>query len=89
MLKRGGTHLSTIPKHTIWIECLCGHVGPVRVAELLAVPNPPVTVADAVGRSRCRRCGARIVKEYRLVYEGGSASAMASAGPVTKPFRND
>jgi hypothetical protein len=79
MLKRGGTRLSSITQHTIWVECACGRAAPLVVADLLALPNPPETVADAVSRARCGSCGAHNVKEYRISYEGGSWGALRGA----------
>ena len=46
-----------------------------RVGGLHSISEPPATVADAVARVSCSRCGQRIVKDYRIVYnpEGGAA----------------
>ena len=74
-LKRGGTRLTTIPQHVIWMECGCGRNAPVRVSHLLACDNPPETVTDVVERVRCSGCGVRGAKDFRIVYnpEGGAA----------------
>jgi hypothetical protein len=79
MLKRGGTKLQTVPNHTIHIECACGHTAGVTVAALIVRLGAAATVADAVGRVRCSRCGAKSVKTYRLTYAGGSYDAMLGA----------
>lgn len=79
MLKSGGTTLATIPKHTIWVLCVCGHAGSVLIKDLLARPKPPETVADVIANARCAQCGSKSVKEYRLSYEGASQQAMQGA----------
>jgi len=81
-IKRGGTRLTTIPNHAIWIECACGRAAPVRVADLLAKETPPETVADVVARVRCSRCGVKAAKDFRIVYEPagqGAFNAMRGA----------
>ena len=81
-IKRGGTRLTTIPNHAIWMECACGRAAPVRVADLLATDKPPVTVAEVIERVRCSGCGVRGAKDYRIVYEpagDGAFSAMQGA----------
>ncbi|WP_299350671.1 hypothetical protein [uncultured Shimia sp.] len=79
-LKAGGTHLTSIPKHLIWCECACGHHASLPVPVLLALSKPPETVAQAVERARCRRCGQHKVKDYRLVYHGDGAARDAMLG---------
>ncbi len=81
-LKRGGTRLTTITNHQIWIECSCGRDAPVRVSDVLAGSNPPETVADVVTRVRCSQCGVTGAKDFRIVYNpaGGAAfNAMRGA----------
>jgi hypothetical protein len=36
MLKRGGTRLSVIHTHRLWLECACGHIGLVQLAHIIA-----------------------------------------------------
>lgn len=79
MLKRGGTRLVTIPKHQLFVECLCGHSGPVGVAQLIERFGERATVAFAVEKMRCSVCGARQVKDYRIAYQGGSWAALRGA----------
>lgn len=74
-IKRGGTRLSTLPQHVLWLECRCGRNAPVRVSALLAMDEPPAIVADAVARVRCSHCGQRNVKHYRIVYNPDDGSA--------------
>ncbi|WP_127111997.1 hypothetical protein [Shimia sediminis] len=79
MLKRGGTHLATIPKHLIWIECACGHTSSVPIADVLKTTSL-LTVADVIDRAKCLRCFTRNVKEFRLVYQpNGVVRAMEGA----------
>ena len=73
------TALGSITHHTLWIECRCGHVAPVRASSLIVRLGPEATVSDAVRRMRCGRCHARMVERYVIVYEGGSAEAMQGA----------
>lgn len=78
-LNTGGTRLTTIPKHTVWVDCACGRAGRVLIAEVLARPNPPGTVGELVAKARCRACGAAVPTGYSIVYEGASGGAMRSA----------
>ncbi len=79
MLKSNGTRLTTIPRHEIWMECQCGHSRSLSVADLLSLPNPPITVGEAVERVRCAKCEAKQVNEYRITYKGGSDDALREA----------
>ena len=74
-LKRGGTKLTAIPNHAIWLECNCGRSASVRVAALLSSDKPPKTVADVVTRVRCSRCGVKGAKDFRIVYQPASDGA--------------
>jgi hypothetical protein len=81
-LKRGGTRLTTITSHVIWLECICGRNAPVRVTDLLASTKPPETVADVAERVRCKRCAAKGAKNYWIVYApatDGAFDAMRGA----------
>lgn len=80
MLKRGGTRLSVIPEHQLWLECACGHNGPVNVAVLIAKFGDQITVGDAIEKLRCSRCRTKQIKDYRITYVGGSWDAMRGAG---------
>jgi len=79
MLKRGGTRLSVIPTHQLWLECACGHNGPVQVAAMIAKWGDQFTVGEAVDRLRCSACRTKRIKEYRIIYAGGSSVAMRGA----------
>lgn len=79
MLKRGGTRLSTIPNHTLWVWCACGHRAGVEVARILDRDHPPETVGQVIEAMRCSRCRCQSIKDYRITYEGGSWGAMQGA----------
>lgn len=74
-LKRGGTTLTTIAHHVLWLECACGRNAPLRVDQLLAMKHPPRTVADAVALARCRHCNQKDIQSFRIVYEPASDGA--------------
>lgn len=78
-LNTGGTTLTTISKHAVWVDCACGRAGRIPIAEVLARPNPPRTVGELVAKARCRACGAAVPTSYSIVYEGASEGAMRSA----------
>jgi hypothetical protein len=79
MLKRPGTQLSVIPTHQLWLECACGHTGPVNVATIIAKFGDHITVDDAIERLRCSHCRTKRIQESRIVYAGGSWDAMKGA----------
>jgi len=88
MLKRGGTRLSTIPQHTLWVWCACGHRSGVKVARILDREHSPETVGQAIQTMRCSRCLTQSIKDYRITYEGGSWGALQGGdnrAPGPKP----
>jgi hypothetical protein len=88
MLKAGDTQLNHIRRHTLWLECACGHTGPVEVRQLLGIRGLD-TVADVVERARCRACGIRQINGLRIAYAGGSAVALHGAEQgVAEPSEN-
>ena len=78
-LNSGGTTLSTIAKHAVWVDCGCGRSGKILIAEVLARPDPPTTVGDLVAKARCRACGRVAPTGYSIVYEGAGVEAMWGA----------
>jgi hypothetical protein len=82
MLKRPSTQLSVIPTHQLWLECACGHNGPVDVAAIIAKFGDQITVDDAIERLRCSLCRSMRIKEFRIIYVGGSWGAMRGAEQV-------
>ncbi|MEP5770924.1 hypothetical protein [Nisaea sp.] len=79
MLKRGGTKLSVIDQHKLYVMCNCGHADSVWVRDVIKALGDQVTVGFAIDKMRCSKCGMKNVKEYRITYPGGSADAMRSA----------
>ena len=84
MLKRSGTLLSVIPEHLLWLECACGHNGPVQVPAIIAKWGDQITVDEAVDRLRCSVCRTKRIQECRIIFAGGSMGAMRGAqqGPL-------
>lgn len=78
-LKRGGTRLATIPQHTLWVWCQCGHNAGITVASLLALSKPSLTVGEVVQTLRCSRCRVQMIKDYVITYSGGSWDALQGA----------
>ncbi|NIZ63140.1 hypothetical protein DL239_19425 [Sedimentitalea sp. CY04] len=54
-----------------------------QVADVIAKWGHEITVGEAVDRLRCSACRTKRIKEYRIIYAGGSALAMhgAEQGP--------
>lgn len=78
-LNSGGTTLTTIAKHAVWVDCACGRAGKILIAEVLARPKPPKTVGELVAKARCRACGRVTPTGYSIVYEGAGLDAMRGA----------
>jgi hypothetical protein len=78
-LNTGGTKLTTIAKHAVWVDCGCGRAGKILISEVLARPNPPKTVGELVAKARCRGCGRVAPTGYSIVYEGAGLDAMRGA----------
>jgi len=84
MLKRGGTRLSVIHRHLIWVECACGHTAPVWVADIIAEWGDDITVGETGDQMRCSSCRLKQIQEYRITYPGGSMEAMRGAEQGSK-----
>ena len=71
--------LSSIHQNHIVLNCRCGHVGMVAVADLIEVHGGDVDV-DAVERAaRCSRCKCKSIASTQIIYVGSSDIAMASS----------
>jgi hypothetical protein len=79
-MKRPTTLLATIRSHPLYLECTCGRGAEVAVADAIGRLGHSANVGDVVDKARCAGCGAKSVKEVRIVYKGASESAMRSAG---------
>ena len=72
--------LSSIAKHHIVLNCPCGHVGMVTIANLIEVYSDDVNV-DAVGwATLCRRCRSKRINDIQIIYVGSSGDARHSTG---------
>ena len=89
MLKRPSTQLSVIPTHLLWLECACGHNGPVNVATIIAKFGDQTMVVDVIEHLRCSRCCTKQIKNSRIIYVGGSWEAMRGAEQGPRPDSGD
>ena len=62
------TQLQTIKHNHISLECACGHGSLVSVAKLLQKLKPETTIFHVVDNARCRSCGRKGAKDFRLHY---------------------
>lgn len=65
------TELSVLDGHSIHFWCPNMHVQSILVSDLLALPSPPQTTADALDRARCKTCG-QMASEIRISFQGGA-----------------
>jgi len=73
------TLLATISRHKIHLDCPCGRVGVLEVADLLAAGRRDWRAADVTARSRCRGCGRR----------GQARATITWTAPEPEPPRED
>jgi hypothetical protein len=78
-MKHPTTLLATIRSHHLYLECACGRGAEVSVADAIGRLGHGANVGDVVDKARCAACGAKSVKEVRIVYKGASDTAMAGA----------
>ena len=64
-LRLEGRRLGSLRGGSLRIVCVCGHVGDVPVAALVARHGEEARVRDAVASMRCGACGAQRVAEVR------------------------
>ncbi len=60
--------LATVSRHSLSLECSCGHVGVVNVQNCLVTFGLRATVADVATGTRCGECGKNNVAEFKVVY---------------------
>lgn len=77
----GGTKISVIGQHRLYLVCSCWHSDSFWVRDTIKVLGEAVTGGFAVDKMRCSRCHTKNVKGHRITYPGGSAYAMRSAEP--------
>lgn len=88
-MKRATTLLATIRSHHLYLECACGRGAEVSVADAIGRLGHGANVGDVVGKARCAACGAKSVREVRIVYKGASDTAMAGAAERVDDDRDD
>ena len=67
-LRVDGLRLGALRCAYLQVVCGCGHTGEVPVAALLERHSRMARVRDALGASRCSRCGGQ---DIRAVYASG------------------
>ena len=65
------TKLNLINKHHISLFCQCGHDSAFSVQELLKRLQPDTTVNQVADKARCKVCGRKGNKEFRLYWKCG------------------
>ena len=71
--------LSSIAQNHIVLNCRCGHVGMIAVADLIEVYGGDVDV-DAVERvARCSKCKSKGITSTQIIYVGSNGIALQSA----------
>ena len=88
-MKRPTTLLATIQSHHLYLECACGRGAEVSVADAIGRLGHGANVGDVVDKARCVACGAKSVREVRIVYKGASDTAMAGAAGKVDHDRED
>ena len=72
------TKLSSISDNHIVLNCRCGHVGQIAVADLIEVYGGDVEVGAVKQAARCIRCKAKNIANSQIIYVGGSFEALSS-----------
>ena len=88
-MKRPTTLLATIRSHHLYLECACGRGAEVSVADAIGLLGHSANVGDVVDKARCAACGAKSVRQVRIVYKGASDTAMAGAVGKVDDDRGD
>lgn len=83
------TLLATIRSHHLYLECACGRGAEVSVADAIGRLGHSANIDDVVDKARCVACGAKSVREVRIVYKGASDTAMAGAAGKVEHDRED
>ena len=72
--------LADIQFHHIAIMCLCSHSSTLSVADLLETYPPETTYGTIKKNARCTKCGRKGNVAIRIIYVGGSLTAMRGSG---------
>ena len=81
------TRLSSISDNHLVLNCRCGHVGQISVADLIEVYGGEVEVVAVAGAARCSRCKIKSIASIQIIYIGGSYEALSS-GHTSKDAEN-
>ncbi len=76
--------LGDLINNDLAIMCICTHSVIFPVKELLEVYSPDTTIDDIRRNARCTMCGRKGFAEIRIIYVGGSQSAL-KGGNQQKP----
>lgn len=81
MFNRGVSEVSVtlgdLINNDIAFMCICTHSATFSVKDLLEVYPPETSYDDIRRNARCTMCGRKGYTELRIIYVGGSMSAMA------------
>ena len=76
--------LADLVNNDLAIMCICTHSAVFPVKDLLEVYPPDTTYDDIRRNARCTMCGRKGYAELRVMYVGGSQSAL-KGGNQQKP----
>ena len=71
--------LSSILKNHIVLNCRCGHVGMICVADLIVVYGGNVDVGTMESEAHCSKCKTKSIDSTQIIYVGSSRIALQSA----------
>jgi len=69
------TQLHTVQHHHISLHCRCGHGALISVKSLLENLPPETTVHTVAAKAKCKKCGSKGGKDFRLHWKCGSLDA--------------
>ena len=72
------TKLFSISNNHLVLNCRCGHVGQIAVADLIEVYGGDVKVVAVERAARCSRCKTKNIARSQIIYVGGSFEALSS-----------
>ena len=72
------TKLSSISDNHLVLNCRCGHVGQIAVADLIEVYGGDVEVGAVERAARCSRCKTKSIASSQIIYVGNSFEALSS-----------
>ena len=69
------TQLYTVQHHHISLHCRCVHGALISVKSLLENLPPETTVHTVAAKAKCKKCGSKGGKDFRLHWKSGSLDA--------------